>query len=158
MCDLLQYSLWSHLNLCFILEVTAVHLVFHQTKEMNLFRARAGKYGGWWSHMVLCLGSYCCISHFLAQLVVAGFSFQRPGFSPSIVHVGLVNRVARAGFSEHFGFPQPVIILPVLHIRLSSEAGTVGPFEGHSIKGLCLIPLQLFLLGQQLVGFCEYHL
>jgi hypothetical protein len=32
-------------------------------------------------------------------------------------------------FSDNFGFPLPVIIPPLIHIHLSSRAGTIDPSD-----------------------------
>ena len=52
-------------------------------------------------------------------------------------------------FSEHFVFPLPVVIPPLLHVDLSLGGGLRGGTIGHGMKGLSLT---VFLIE---FDFCE---
>jgi len=82
---------------------------------------------------------------------VTGISSWRPGFSPMVVHVEFKvfwSVMGQIFFSEHFVFPLPVIIPPVLHVDLSL-GGLQGSTMGHGTKGL---GLTVFLIE---FDFCE---
>jgi hypothetical protein len=58
---------------------------------------------------------------------ITGCSQIQSSLETSVVHGG--QESIGAVLSEHFGFPLPVTILLMLHIKLQLMADTVSPFE-----------------------------